>query len=1702
MFSPITAAQNIRNGFIDYITTTFHFADTSYEENFKTALAKEGAVAKGPYLDIGGSYETGKSLDQLIEEGEVSPLFRDLEHAQEAKKEIKILRPLYRHQEEAIRKVNAEKSLIVTTGTGSGKTECFLIPVVNHLLRQMEAGMLEDAVYAIIIYPMNALANDQMKRMRSLLKDAGNIRFGLYNGNTKHTRSEALTDYHRAYPDTEPLPNEAISREEMQERPPHILITNYSMMEYMLLRPKDDAVFQNAKLRFIVLDEAHIYRGATGMETSLLLRRMHARIAHKSQLQYILTSATLGDQNANAQIMDFGTRLCGIPFDESCIIRSKVKSFNTQGVRDYPKEIFTDIAAQRESVSQVLSRYGIAFNANATDEEKLFDLCLNSRLYDVLRTVAIGPMALPDLFAKVNLELKIDEAALEAFIHVCAPASKAGANLIRPRYHFFVRALEGAYITIGNNKQLFLNRLASTVVEGEPRRVFEAAVCTDCGRTAVTGKQNSEGILMQQASRNGMDDADYYVVKLPEDNVWFSDEDDDSDADAEYLVCSICGAMRSDNGSAHFPCDHGRDAYVRLHKAKRSLSGICKCPACGTGNLRRFYLGSEAATAVLGTDLYEQLPDEEIVEPAAPIKVSTTGLFGARQIQRPVIQDRVRQFLCFSDSRSEAAYFASYMEQSYKEFLRRRGIWHTADALRQEGRLRVSMGEFIQNLTTYFENNHSFLEWDSKDKSVFAESKSNAWTAMLNEMYNARRATGLMAMGVFSVRYRPNEGNAEGLAEMFNMPIEDMRALLELIVMDGVYNGAIDAGKDVLLSDAQREYIFFAPTPQKLVLVKNAGESKRTSEHGWCARRRSNGNYYPNVRMSRLCRALGIDEAKANEILELYWNNVLAPERSTFVFNANDFDVVLDDFDKMPFYRCKKCGRVTSLNVGGRCVNVKCPGELECFDAMKASEGNHYARLYRSEQMKPLYIKEHTAQLSKIQQSRYQEAFVKKQINALSCSTTFEMGVDLGSLETVYMRNVPPTPSNYVQRAGRAGRGKNSAAFVLTYAKLSSHDFTFYGHPENMISGDITAPIFRLENEKIIRRHIFAIALGYFFKLDPEAYGHDDRAAFMLEGGYERFKALLDVVPEPLSELLKTSIPAVMHGRMGISDGSWVRSMVGTGDAENGIEPGILEAAYQSFHNEIQELEKLRDKYHRNHEPGSESRVVQQLRMTRAGKEDGVHPKRLIDFLVRNNILPKYGFPVDTVELHQYGSNAEDDDKQLQLSRDLQMAIAEYAPGSEVIADGKLYKSRYIRRGVRKTSGDSWETGAYADCPVCGQRNFTKEFIPRGESRMCVSCHGGIPQRKWHLTIEPRLGFQAESEGQPVPLHRPERGYKTDDYYIGDPHRNIINRRRFNVNGREVVLESTSNDSLVVISREPYRVCKYCGYATDGGFPDKHKNGRGFNCEGETKDTKEYYLSHDFKTDVVKLTFIDSRAFDRNCMYSVMYALLEGLSRQMDIERNDIKGCLHYSETDEGMVYSIILYDAVAGGAGNVRRMVTDDGSAFENVVKKALELVENCKCDSSCYNCLRNYYNQKIHDQLDRYRAQDFLKDWLGDPHPVEEDEIEVMDSVEGVGIECDDDIMSDYANWSELAEIYGTGTSMDRWDDQSIPYAGQFLATMTHPNGNLDTIMLWPDRKLALCEADKLSSTARFEEFGWRFMDANAEPEQIQAALCGGER
>ena len=244
------------------------------------------------------------------------------------------------------------------------------------------------------------------------------------------------------------------------------------------------------------------------------------------------------------------------------------------------------------------------------------------------------------------------------------------------------------------------------------------------------------------------------------------------------------------------------------------------------------------------------------------------------------------------------------------------------------------------------------------------------------------------------------------------------------------------------------------------------------------------------------------------------------------------------------------------------------------------------------------------------------------------------------------------------------------------------------------------------------------------------------------------------------------------------------------------------------------------------------------------------------------------------------------------------------------------------------------------------------------------------------------MGFIAEkANGDDVSMRRrPEREYKSDDYYVGDLQRDVIDSVVFAVQGRKVKIESTANDSLVVVVKEPeYYVCPICGYASEVK-PKTHNNAFGFPCKGD--QFAKRILSHDFKTDVAKIQFDTSKASSQNTMLSVMYAILEGMAEVLGIERTDIKGTLYKVKGR----YSIVLYDAVAGGAGHVRRIVTNDGQIFQKVLEAAYNRVKQCDCATSCYNCLRNYYNQRIHDRLDRNLAANFIEEWLGRVQPFEE--------------------------------------------------------------------------------------------------------------------
>ncbi|MDQ4107668.1 MAG: DEAD/DEAH box helicase, partial [Actinomycetota bacterium] len=295
ILDPLAASRRIASSYRRYILSSFSPRRGDLQRELQHALDYDFRLSKGPFLQASAPFVTGASVADLVAEGVLSTGFRRLTGTA-----FPVDRPLYVHQEQAIRRSVRGRNLVIATGTGSGKTEGFLLPIVDQLLREAEAGTLaEPGVRALLLYPMNAQAKDQVKRLRTLLSDLPEITFGRYVGETPTDDARAEENFMVRFPGEPRLPNELLSRDRMQEAPPHILLTNYAMLEYLLLRPADSALFDGLKgrhWRTIVLDEAHVYNGAQGTEVAMLLRRVRDRVvrSERGRLRCFATSATLG----------------------------------------------------------------------------------------------------------------------------------------------------------------------------------------------------------------------------------------------------------------------------------------------------------------------------------------------------------------------------------------------------------------------------------------------------------------------------------------------------------------------------------------------------------------------------------------------------------------------------------------------------------------------------------------------------------------------------------------------------------------------------------------------------------------------------------------------------------------------------------------------------------------------------------------------------------------------------------------------------------------------------------------------------------------------------------------------------------------------------------------------------------------------------------------------------------------------------------------------------------------------------------------------------------------------------------------------------------------------------------------------------------------------------------------------------------------
>ena len=1540
---PVEAATIISEDYRRYLATLMQPRIPAVAHALEDALATDEFLSKGPYLQLSPSYAPGRSPRELIDAGILHTSFGELSES------LDLGRPLYRHQENSLTKIQRGRNVIVSTGTGSGKTESFLLPIVDDLLRQRDSGQLGPGVRALLLYPMNALANDQVKRLRQLLAHTPDITFGRYTGETKTKRSDAL-EYYKSIEglSSNPLPNELISREEMQATPPHILLTNYAMLEYILLRPRDTALFDGEHAnswKFIVIDEAHVYSGAQGTEVAMLLRRLRDRVERSSPLQCIATSASL--QGDKARITKFGSDLFGTTFEwedsdpaRQDVVFAEKTEHPVQPTWEPPEQLFdAEFAAGAllGTAEEYAEGNGQTTFAALSSEKHVIslrtDLMQQSRPMSEL-AAALWPQS--DSSAALK--------RLHNLVLLGESVTDGATPVLSARYHMFVRATEGAYLSFSPDLAPTISLSRQTHNEGSPS--FRMGTCIRCGAVHL-GVRQEDHILVPDVSANGKSPAQWAVIVDDEQDPQLDEEDSliygiqDADEGASVQspvlgMCSQCGWLTSHDSTVCGNKECGSSAILRIRvlEATRGDNKALKCLVCGgnsEGQIRELMTDRNAAPAVLTSSLFQLLP----------------------QSRDPESQEMVgggRKLLTFSDSRQAAAFAAPYLENSYNRLLQRRAM---VEALRSANGNPLGFTGLC-NRTISVAKKHRLFQGSGESAMSREESlRQNVTTALYADLASTRRRLSLEGLALAKV-----EVNADALRELRCFPrIEKMfglkdpqhgedtaRAFLNVLIQEMRQRGAL-----VGLVEVDWSSELLSPRNAQFAYRRQGGGDPKRCLYSWTAARNTNNR---EKFVGRILDALGIKEKKAERVRQVLCEVFDSLSDSDITKGTTELAVKPSALEftlggSVEWYECDTCRNITAFNVLDLCPNGWCKGTLRTLDTnSNAFTSEHYRHMAMTMELAPLSAREHTAQWVPEKAARIQQEFIKGAINVLSCSTTFELGVDVGDLQSVVLRNVPPRTANYVQRAGRAGRRAGSAAFILTFANRASHDLTVFRDPEQMIDGAMEAPFINTSNPRIAERHLYSIAFAAFLRWHADRGTEWNQIGEFILGdnnspeGLPLLEQFVAELPTSVSDAALRVFPDEIHREIGLDRNQWVK--------------GFLERwrdATDGFRSEYNELKELQDSYYEHHQ-GKKGDAIRYTLHT-------LSREQLFSFMSKKNLLPKYGFPVDTVELATAFSPRG---SELNLSRDLQLAISDYAPGSTVVAGNHLWDVVGLRTlPQRDLKNYFWKL-----CSHC--HHVASSLTPFGAQAACSRCDTPLTETKTREFIIPQYGFIAKMNSKPVGMVRPQARWNRIEFVkdFGTQHDEMTYR----VPHCEVRASSWTRSEMGIVemgSGAGFWYCPRCGFAARGAkAPQSHNNPRTERNCSYRLELKS--LGHTYQTDIASISVPTCGIEEPEFWRSGLYALIESASERLEIDRNDLNGTIAQWES----LPTMVLYDTVPGGAGISKRIIEN----LPSIVDAALERVSGCTCgeDTSCYSCLRSYQNQRYHEELMRKNAIQLL--------------------------------------------------------------------------------------------------------------------------------
>jgi hypothetical protein len=1612
---------------------------------------------------------------------------------------------------------NTRADLVVATGTGSGKTESFLMPIVGALAienAERPASAAVPGFRALLLYPMNALVNDQVARIRRLIgSDEVNriirgsrkrpIRFGSYTGRTPYpgVRSGTKDATHiaplfdeffsklEASPEdkaklesigrwpskdligfygenaigertiargkskgqlapapnwnqrlkTQPGDRELMTRDEMQRECPDILVTNYSMLEYMLMRPIERTIFeQTAKWLnsdksnelIVVLDEAHMYRGAGGAEVALLIRRLVARLGvSRSRVRFILTSASLGSgEKAKKEIKAFATDLTGASEGhEFVVVTGKLEE------RPEPVALSVDEARILAGFDQsALSSYAVRPEAASI---AVADLCgsfgwerapsetvalrdyLFSRLWTFgpaqrLISLASGrAVSLAELTAEIFPDCASAQAqtALDSLLALCAFARrrKDGRPLLPARLHLFFRGLPGLYACIDPQCSERLANSTPTILGSfhtKPTlacscknhgRVFEYLTHRDCGASFIRGWVDSKkNFIWHEPDRSLTPDSQRSLYEV---EMYAEDKPQPGMKVVQYWLHIATGRLE---GKRPATLDGFRSVWLPdkdLAAEKAMIFDVC--PACS----KKTRSSKDDPSKIM----------DHVTKGEAPFATLVRGQIRyqpASKAKADRFPNEGRKVLIFSDGRQKAARLARDMPRDMELDLFRQTIALAVKELTSlEREPKPTTGSlYLAYIATLAERNLSMFDTESHTIDLHVDTfKSNCES--LEDAFEGPHDPGqppfrykVALLKLLCGSYYSLSGTTVGYVEPGRHALKKLvTALAEFHLAEEDIRGLAVAWIDEMLS----EFAFDADIP----------EYARTKAYGfprpsWAG----SGKFFSFFRSTIV--ANGVFTEAAVQKIESCMSSALAVDSGGLFLSPNALKLVVD-LEKT-WFQCKACTSLSPVLFKGFCLNC---GGSDVREADPKRDQYLVARkgywrhpvidaLSPNGKVANLYVEEHTAQLSnrdhrsvysttEKHELRFQDILLdekEKPIDVLSCTTTMEVGIDIGSLVAVALRNVPPQRENYQQRAGRAGRRGASVSSVVTYSQNGPHDSFYFLNPPSMVRGTPRSPELKVQNEKIARRHVHAYLIQTFF-MERQREGTGSAilqkslglTRDFFEGSsnespnlrsFERW-VLERVVtpPHPLRETIASWLPSNLE----ISAPS--------------MEQWLSEVAARL----ISRLSELKSAA--KAETADVSDDEQDDSLTADAVDEHAD---LLEFLFFHGLLPTYAFPTElcSFQIEKREANARGVREIRVLQRPQQstgQALSEYAPGRLVVINKATYRSGGVFASTplgevnraRKLFKHSKELVACTDCSFVYDPN-SKGANPAA----CPVCHQKLSRQKM-ITPEVFGPEDARELGEedreqdityatmaqfPQPMNAEEFAFKSAGERLFYTH--AMDRRLLTVN------KGMPQDG----ESQGFQVCSDCGCASvfDGIKPrtGKHKRPYLYNgkqvptdCNGEFESV---FLGYDFRTDLVLLRFqispplvtdLSSRRVVRtleSAAYSIAEALRLAASRhpQLDLDPTEFGAghrLLPKAGANGDVVMDVYLYDTLAGGAGYSELAE----KYLSEILETTLELLENCSCDTSCTECLDHFHNQHLKSLLDRRLASSLLR-------------------------------------------------------------------------------------------------------------------------------